>query len=175
MKSLIVSICILGLVGLITGITSWAATTGTVTATVTARNSSITISTDGSIAYGTVDLSGSTSTDVGVGGIGTVDPETFQNTGSVAQFNIKTSGGTGGTAWTPGATAGSDIFVHSFTTTTIPIESWQALETVDTYETASSTVDASVSQTFYMKIDMPTASTDYVQKSITVTVQAVAN
>jgi hypothetical protein len=168
MKSLIASSCILGMIGLITGMTVWGATTATISATVTARNISINQTSDGSITYGTVNLSESTSTDPA----GINDTETFNNNGSQAKFNIKTSGATGGTAWTAAATADSDQFVHSFTTTTSP--TWQILDTQDTYETASSTVDSGVDLNVYMKIDMPTASTDYVQKTITVTVQAAS-
>ncbi len=167
MKSLLASICILGMIGLVTGIEVWAGTTGTITATVTARNISINRTTDGTLTYGTVNLSSSTSTDPA----GINEVQTFNNNGSQAKFSIATAGTTGGaTPWTPGASAGSDIFVHSFTTTTVV--TWQILNTANTYETASSTVDADASLNVYMKIDMPTASTEYTQKSIVVTVLA---
>ena len=171
MKSLIVSIYILGLVGMATGISVWSATEGTISATVTGRNLSINRTSDGIIAYGTLNLSATTTTDPS--NIPT-DTETFNNDGSTARFNIQTSGATGGTAWSVGATAASDTFVHSFTSTTATGWNWQILQTVDTYETASSSVDATANMNIYMKLDMPTASTDYVQKTITVTVQAAA-
>ena len=63
MKSLIISVCVLSLIGTAIGITIWSATTGTISATVTARNLAITRSSDGAIAYGTLDLSAVTTTD----------------------------------------------------------------------------------------------------------------
>ena len=88
-------------------------------------------------------------------------------------FNIKTSHATGGTQWSVGATAGSDIFVHSFSIN--GGTGWEILDTYDTYETMATGITTSSSQDFDLKIHLPTSTTDYQQKTITVTVQAVQN
>ena len=172
MKFLTASICILGMIGVVIGVTIRAAETGTISATVTARNSCINrTDSEGTIEYGTVNLNSSTSTEPTTG---SNQPTTFDNCGSSAQFNIMTdrfSSGVG-TDWTPGGGAASNVFVHSFATTSGL--TWQALQVEDTYETASSTVSSGADLTVYLKLDMPTASNDYDQKSTTVTLQAVA-
>ena len=170
MKSLIISVCVLSLIGTAIGITIWGDTTGTISATVTARNLAITRSSDGAIAYGTLDLSATTTTDPSSD---INDTETFQNTGSTAKFNIKTGSTTGGsTPWTAAGTAASDVYVHWFATTTAI--TWQMLDTNDTYETATSTIEAGVSLDVYLKFQAPSGSTEYVQKTVPVTVQAAA-
>lgn len=169
MRFLIVSICILGFVGMVIGITAWSATTGTISATVTARNISINRTSNGTVAFGTLDLSATTTTDPASD---IPDTETFNNNGSQAKFNIMTANTTGGsTPWTPAAAVGSsDQYVLAFTTTTVV--SWQILQTASTYETASSTVDAGTSLNIYLQFQAPSASTEYVQKTVPITVQA---
>ena len=170
MKSLIISVCVLSLIGTAIGITIWSATTGTISATVTARNLAITRSSDGAIAYGTLDLSAVTTTDPSSD---INDTETFQNDGSQAKFNIKTDSTTGGsTPWTAGDTAASNVYVHWFATTTGI--TWQMLDINNTYETATSTIDNGVSLNIYLKFQAPSGSTEYVQKTVPVTVQAAA-
>lgn len=169
MKSLIVSICLVGIIGTIIGITAWSASTAAINATVTARNLSITRTVgDGAIAYGTLDLSATTTTDPS-GSIN--DPETFQNDGSQAKFNIKTGSTTGGsTPWTAGAAAGTNVYVHSFATNTAI--TWQVLDTNDTYETATSTIDNGASISIYLRFQAPSGSTEFVAKTVPVTIQA---
>ncbi|UZE92895.1 MAG: hypothetical protein IB617_01910 [Candidatus Nealsonbacteria bacterium] len=167
MKSLIATICILGMICIVTGLTVRAADTGTVSCTVTAKSIALTVS-DGDVAYGTVAESGSQDTT----STGVDDTQTVTNTGNIAeQINIKTSGASGGAPWTVGITAGSDVFVHSFATTTD--ETWQILDTVNEYETASSSVAVSGTLDIDLKINVPTSSTDNEEKTITVTIQAV--
>lgn len=168
MKSLIVSICILGVVGMAIGVTVLSGETATISSTVTARNLSINRTSDGTLTYGTLDLSAVTTTDP-TGSINEV--QTFQNNGSQAKFNIKTDSTTGGsTAWTAGAAVDTDVYVHWFATTTDI--TWQMLGTNNTYETASSTIDNGVSLNIYLKFQAPSGSTEYVQKTVPVTVQA---
>ena len=168
MKSFLVSICILGMIGIVMGITIQAATTGTITTTVTAKSVSVTrTDAQGTIAYGTVALSGSTTTDPA----GQDKTTTFQNNGSASEkFSVASSAASGGTGWTiTSGTPGSNTFRHSFATTTAV--TWQILDTADTYETATSTIDVNASLNVYLKIEMPSAS-DYVQKTITITLLA---
>lgn len=167
MRSLIISICLVGIIGTTIGITSWALTEGTINATVTARNLAITRTSDGTLTYGTLDLSAVTTTDP-TGSINEV--QTFQNAGSQAKFNIKTDSTTGGaTPWTAGAAVNTDVYVHWFATTTDI--TWQMLETNNTYETAT-TIENGVSLNVYLKFQAPSGSTEYVQKTVPVTVQA---
>ena len=175
MKSLIASLCILGMIGTMIGLTVWAVDYKEISCSVTGKKISIAQGTpgDSSITYGTVALSGSTSTDVGVGGTGTADPEAFENNGSGDELFKVYSTGTGGgaTEWTLGESAGSNVFVHSFATTSAPVSYWQTLSADSTYETASSTVSAGAQVTFYFKIDMPTDADNFT-KTITLKVMA---
>lgn len=168
MKSLIASICILGMVGAVIGITVWAAE-DTITCSVTARNIAISV-TDGTIDYGNVDLSSSTST------LPTAidDAQTASNDGSAAQISVKTSDATPPTGWTSveSFNGSNDEFIHSFTTTTSP--TWQVITEAGEYETASSTVESGGTLDFYFQIETDNAYTDYTAKSITITVQAAA-
>lgn len=152
----------------------FAASTGTVAATITPQNISVSV-TDGSVSYGTVDVSSSANTTSS----GINDSQTATNDGNVAEdFNIKSSNATGGTGWTLAGTIGSDQFKHSFCTTgsgspdpcdTSP--TWSAMTT--SYAALGSNITASGTKLFDLKLDTPSSVSDYTQKSITVTVQAV--
>lgn len=151
-----------------------AANTGTVAATVTPQNISVTVS-DGSVAYGTLDLSSSKDTTSS----GVNDSQTATNDGNVAEdFNITSTDATGGTTWTLAATIGANQYKHSFCTTgggsPDPCDAtptWSAMTT--SYSSLASNIAASGTSKFDLKIDTPSSVSDYVQKSITVTVQAV--
>lgn len=170
MKSLIISICLVGVVGAVIGVTSWASTTATISATVTARNLAISKTAGGTINYGILDLSAVTTTDPSSDINST---QTFQNDGSQAKFSIMTDDTTGtGTHWSPAATIGViDEYVHSFATTAAI--AWQVLDS-NAYETASSTVDSGASLNIYLRFQAPDESTDFNQKTVPVTIQ-VAN
>ncbi len=103
------------------------------------------------------------------------DVETYENTGNVdEEFRVKTSTATGGeTPWTVGSTINTDVFVHSFATTTGL--TWQILDDADTYETASSTIIQNATVDFYFKIDTPSGTSVYDAKTITINIQAIAN
>jgi len=169
MKSLIISLCILGMVGVAIGIAVWAAE-DTITCSVTARDIAISVTTDGTIDYGNVDLSSSTSTLPNA----IDDVQTASNDGSTAKISVKTSNATPATGWTSveSFNGSNDEFIHSFTTTTSP--TWQVITEAGEYETASSTVEAGGTLDFYFQIETDDAYTDYTAKSITLTVQAVA-
>lgn len=154
---------------LIIGQYALAATTGTVGATVTVQNVSVSV-TDGTVAYGSMALNATASTR------SPVDLQTATNNGNVTeQFNIKGMDATGSTqTWVLAATAGSAQYIHGFcvATCTTPPTSYTALTT--SYATLAASVVASGTQTFDLYINTPTATTDYTQHTADVTVQAVA-
>jgi len=122
---------------------------------------------DGLVEYGKLALDSEKDTTSS----GLNDTQTATNDGNGTEnFNIKTSNATGGTAWTVGTTADPDVYVHSFSTN--GGSSWEVLDTVDVYETLATGVAASGSQDFDLKIHLPTETTDYQEKTVTVTVQA---
>lgn len=147
------------------GYTARAASTATVSATVTANNLAVSVS-DGTIAFGSVALNTATTT------AGNSDTQTVTNDGSTAQMNVKSSNATGGTTWTLGTSVGSDTFKLEVSTTTG--SSYMTLQATDTYLTASSSMTSLLSDTLDFRFTTPTASTDFVQKSITITVQVTS-
>lgn len=130
---------------------------------------SISITSDGTVSYGIIAASASKNTTAS----GLNDTQTAQNGSTIAEnFNIKTSNATGGTQWTLGATPGTDVFVHEFSTN--GGVGWTAFTTADSYQTLATGIAASGTQNFDLRITVPSTSSDYQQKTITVTVQAVA-
>ncbi len=136
--------------------------TDTVTATVTATNLAVSV-TDGSIAFGSVALNTATST------VGTAQTQTVSNDGSNAALNVKSSNATNGTSWTLGTNPGSDIFKLEVSTTTG--STYGTLQATDVYLTASSTFASLTNQAVDFRFTTPTVSTDFVEKSVTITVQ----
>ena len=162
-------ICVIALVLVVGGVfllghITRAATTANVTATVSAVNLAISVL-DGSIAYGSVNLSTATST------VNNGETQVVTNDGSTMKLNVKSSDATGGTAWTLGTSIGSNIFKHEVSTTTG--SAYMTFQATDTYLTASSTFpNGAVTQNLDFRFTTPSASTDFVQKSVTITVQA---
>lgn len=142
--------------------TTKAATTGTVTATVTATNLAVSVS-DGSIAFGSVALNTATTT------ANNGETQVVTNDGSNAQLNVKSGNATGGTTWTLGTSPGSNIFKLEVSTTTG--SSYMTLQATDTYLTASTTFSSLTTGNLDFRFTTPTASSDFVQKSLTITVQ----
>lgn len=157
-------------VPLVVGGRAFAATTGTVAATVTPQNISVSVS-DGTVAYGTLDLSDSQDTTTG----GVNDSQTATNDGNVNEdFNITSTHATGGTQWSLAATIGANQYKHSFCTATCDSSpTWTAITTAGSYQALAGTVTPSGTSVFDLMIETPSSTSDYVQKSITVTVQAV--
>ncbi len=125
---------------------------------------SISIASDATISYGNVSTNKST--------LDLSDTQIAENDGdTTADFNIKTSNATGGTTWTVGTSAGSDIYVHEFSVNAGG--AWEVLNTADSYETLKTGVGVGSTQPFDMRITVPTSTSDYQQKTITITVQAV--
>lgn len=126
---------------------------------------SISVTSDGSVAYGFVAPSTSKDTTTG-------DTQTVRNTGDIVEnFNIKSSNAIGGTQWTIGSAPDVNVFVHEFSTN--GGGAWTKFTTADSYQTLATGIGASVTQNFDLKITTPTDS-DTQQKTITITVQAVA-
>ena len=149
--------------GLLLGHITRAATTAAVTATVSAVNLAISVA-DGSIAYGSVNLSTATTT------ANNGETQVVTNDGSTMKLNVKSSDATGGTAWTLGTSIGSNIFKHEVSTTTG--STYMTFQATDTYLTASTTIAAGLTQNLDFRFTTPSGSTDFVQKAITITVQA---
>ncbi len=127
---------------------------------------SISITSDGTIAYGFVDLNAASST---VGG----DTQTAQNTGSLTeQLNIRSSSAIGGVSWLLAPTVGTNQYTHEFSTTTGAV--WKSMPNSSTYVAANPTLLPSGVVDFDFRLTMPSGTTDFVEKSITITVQAVA-
>lgn len=128
---------------------------------------SVSITSSGIIEYGFVELSTASST------VGNGYTQTAQNDGNTTEkLNVKSSNATGGTSWTLASAIGTNQFKHEFSTTTG--STWTTMSTADTYVTAAPSVAQSGTVNFDFRLTTPSASTDYQQKSITITVQAVA-
>lgn len=126
---------------------------------------SITITSDGTISYGLVAPGASKDTTAG-------DTQTARNDGNIAEnFNISTSNAIGGTQWTIGSSAGVNIFVHEFSTNSGSV--WTKFTAADNYQTLATGIAPSGTQDFDLRITAPTDS-DTQQKTITITVQAIA-
>jgi len=127
---------------------------------------SISITSDGTIQYGFIDLNTSSST---VGG----DTQTATNNGSVNEkINVRSSNAIGGVSWLLASTVASDQYTHEFSTTTGA--SWTIMPDSSTYVTASPFVTPSGTTDFDFRLTVPTGTSDFVEKAITITVQAVA-
>ena len=144
-----------------------AASTATVGATVTAQNLSLSVS-PGTITYGSVALNTATTT------AGNGYTQTVTNTGSTMVLNVKSTDATGGTSWildTSNATL--DHYMHEVSTTTG--STYMKMPAAGTYITASSTfLTGAVTQALEFQLTTPNTSSDFVQKTITVTLQATA-
>lgn len=141
---------------------AFAQATDTVTATVTATNLAVSV-TDGSIAFGSVALNTATTT------AGTGETQTVTNDGSNAVLNVRSTDATNGTAWQLGVAPGSDTFQLEVSTTSG--STYATFQDNDVYLTASSTFTSLQNQNVDFRFTTPTVSTDFVQKSLTITVQ----
>ncbi|PIT96521.1 hypothetical protein COT82_02840 [Candidatus Campbellbacteria bacterium CG10_big_fil_rev_8_21_14_0_10_35_52] len=140
-----------------------AAQTGTIAATVTPTNLAVSITGDSAIAFGSVALSTATTT------AGNSDTQTVNNDGSNAVLNVKSGNASGGVAWTLGTSIGSNIFKLEVSTTTG--STYMTFQATDTYLTASSTFNSLTSGDLDFQFTTPSASDDFVEKSLTITVQ----
>ncbi len=127
---------------------------------------SISVTSDGAIEYGFLNLNTSSST---VGG----DTQTAENIAvSTETINVRSSNALGGTSWLLGTSIASDQYTHEFSTTTG--SSWTYMPDSSTYVLASPSVAPSGTVDFDFRITVPDGTTDFLEKSIVITVQAVA-
>lgn len=165
MKAFLTQSSFLLFVGVITWSAASAATSATVTATVTVQNISVTVA-DGTVAYGTL----GSNTSAGTNGS---DTQTATNNGNVAEdFNIK---GQNSANWTLAGTTASDQYVHRFCTATCGSAPTNYTALTTNYQALAVGVATSGNQTFDLYITTPDPSTVFTQQSVDVTVQAVAN
>jgi hypothetical protein len=128
---------------------------------------SVSITSSGTIEYGFVEIGNSTTT------VGNGYTQTAENDGNTTErLNIKSSDATGGASWTLASSIGNNIFKHEFSTTTG--SAWTVMPDNSTYVTAAPSVAESGTVDFDFRLTAPSASADYEQKSITITIQAVA-
>lgn len=128
---------------------------------------SISITSSGVISYGYVALGVATST------VSHGYTQTALNDGNATEkLNVKSSDATGGTSWTLASSIGTNIFTHEFSTTTG--SRWDVMPDSATYVTANPSVAISGTTSFDFRLTTPSSLTDFSQKSITITVQAVA-
>jgi hypothetical protein len=131
---------------------------------------SVTVS-DGSIAYGLVNLNTSKST------VTLSDSQTITNDGSGAQtFNIK--GQNTACPWTLSGSVGTDTYKHAFcknsdVSCAAPPTNYTNLTT--SYQTLYTGVGSGVSKGLDLNISVPSTTSCYTQQSVDVTVQAIAN
>jgi hypothetical protein len=165
MKSLIATLCTLGVVGMVIGAAVLGATEATITATVTVQNISLSVS-DGSIAYGVLPTGYSKST------CDLDDTQTVTNDGNVAEdFNIK---GKDSENWTLADTAGTNQYVHKFATSPCPV-TWGGTALTTSYQTMATNIPVNGSVTLNLQITTPTVTNFYTQQDVSVMVQAVAH
>jgi hypothetical protein len=151
------------LIAIFWGYSVRAADEATVAATVSATNLAVSVS-DGSIAFGSVALDTATTTAGGTG-----QTQTVSNDGSNAVINVKSGNATGGTTWTLGTSPGSDTFKLEVSTTSG--STYMTFQATDTYLTASSSSASLTTGPLDFRFTTPDDSTDFVQKSLTITVQ----
>lgn len=154
-----------------------AATESSVTATVTAQNISVSVS-DGSVVYGT--LAVNTSKDTTPTGVHNTQVAT--NDGNITEsLNIKGANSTSaGAGWTLADSAGSEQYKHEFCTSgagsSDPCDTTPSYTVLTTdYQSLATSVGTSGTQRFDLQITTPTATTDFNEQTVTVTVQAVAS
>jgi hypothetical protein len=146
-----------------------AADTASVTATVTVQNLGISLTTDGTVAYGTLGSNASMSTIAGEAN----DMQTAQNDSNItAKFNIK---GQDSGAWELADTTSSDQYVHQFCNDTAddcstPPTNYSPMNE-ESYTTLAASVSPSGTVDFQLRVTTPNPSTVFTQQSIDVTIQ----
>ncbi len=125
---------------------------------------SITLTTSGTVTYGTVAAGSTTST------ITLSQTQTAKNDGGVAEdFTIK--GQNTACPWTLAATTGTDQYVHEFSTN--GGSSWTALTT--SFQSFVSNIAANGTQTVDFRIKVPTSTGCFSQQSPNITIMAAAH
>jgi hypothetical protein len=160
MKFPILGITLLLWVALLIGVKSLAASTGTVTATVTVSQLSVAVY-DGSVTYGTLSSSATNST----GALS--DTQRCTNDGNITEvFNIR--GTTSSPSlWTLAASVGDEQYRHSFSTTS---GTWTALTT--SYLNLYSAVAVAATRPLNLEVQVPSSTVATASNNVNVTVQA---
>ena len=163
-----------------------AQTSGNVTCTVSGKLISVNV-TDGSIAFGTLDL-GSTKNSAlyddpnNTDGMTPAQTQTITNTGNVAEdFNMKTTNAIGSTDWTIAAAAGVNEFTYGYLVSDTAYDGGAVIDAFTKWNSADSYVadaggdDVAASGVKYLELEIsiPTSTGDYTEHTITVTVLAV--
>lgn len=134
--------------------------------TTTSAIISVTITTDKSVDYGTLNFEGIKST------IDLSDTQTAKNDGNIIEdFNIMTSNATGGIGWTLDSSSGINKFVHEFKGGGAWTK-FTAASPPDAYQTLVTGIAVNGTLNFDLRLTAPTSS-DPIAKTITVTIQAV--
>ena len=128
---------------------------------------SISLTSSGTISYGFIGPGAEKNTTVS----GIDATQTVQNDGNVIEdLTIKTTSATGGTPWSLGSAAGPNMFVHEFSTNSGG--AWTKFSAADTYQSLISSLGVGSTQNIDFRLTGPTASTDLLEKTITVTILA---
>ena len=173
MKFLITTICIFSLVGMVVGVAVQGADTAPVSATVTPKNISVSVSPT-SVNYGILALSTSNASRT----TATSSTFTATNNGNVTEkFDIRGTNATGDVTWTLNydpantGTVGANQYVHRYDEgSTFTDGEAKALST--SYLTLKTGVGTGSNAQFVLEMNMPTGTTGYGEKSSTVTVLA---
>ena len=168
MKSLIASIMILGLVGMVVGTVTQADESATVAATVTAQLITISVA-DGSVDYGILPVDTNQDTVI------LNDTQVVTNNGNVnVDLEVKSSDAIGGTQWNLAATnAAQEEFTHEYSSNSGT--NWATFNVDNTtYAAIVASVVAGGTQNLDLRIKTPTSVADNALKTITVTVLATA-
>lgn len=144
-----------------------AATTGTVTATVTAQSIALTVA-DGDVAYGTLAAGGSAGTNPS-------DTQTVTNSGNVPEdFTIKGSNSANWTLDSVNTTA--DHYIHRFCTATCGSAPTNYTALTTSYAAlGAGNVAAAGTQTFDLYLTLPQTSSVTTQQAVDVTISAAAH
>lgn len=128
---------------------------------------SISLTTDGSVSWGIMESNTSNST------ISLPDTEVIHSDSNVnIDLNVKSSNATGGSVnWTLGSTSGTDTFVYEYSSNSG--SNWNTFLIPDSYYSFVSGLTPDSTQNLDLRITTPTVSSEFDQKTITVTIQAV--
>ena len=129
---------------------------------------SISLDTNGAVAFGYVDLDATVDTTAS----GVNDVETISVDSGPADLALKsTTFSDGGNTWALGATTGSDQAKWDFSSDG---SSWSTFTSADTLYTLENSVAESSTQSAYFRLTMPSSTSSLSEHSTTVTIQASA-
>ena len=145
----------------------FAVDTGTVTATVTVQNISLSVS-DGIVTYGILAL-GSTKNTTQL-----TDTQSVTNNGNVT-IDVNIKGQNTAAPWTLAATAGADQYAHQFCLSSCATYPTNYTPMTINYSLAINDLTTGTpTQSLDLGISAPTSSSSYEEQSVNVMVQAVA-